>query len=206
MKTRTSAVALVGLLALAACGAPAVPAVPAAQGSTRPASAAAAAPVAGDAAALLAQFGLAGKNAQQVVESLDQDPRKRPLPLRASVRPDRLVLSDGTSEASLPLTGERSFYLSVAPYVTRTHDCFNHSLATCQGELAGRPVRVTITDSAGAVLVDADRTTYANGFVAFWLPRNVSGTITVTADGRTGTVPFATKADSATCITTLKLT
>ena len=59
---------------------------------------------------------------------------------------------------------------------------------------------------AGVALVDAERTTYTNGFVSFWLPRNITGTITVAADGRTGSVPFATNSDSPTCLTTLKMT
>ena len=140
----------------------------------------------------------------RVVEALDQDPRPRPLPLRASVRAREVILNEGGTEAALPLTSDR-FYLSVAPYRTRTHECYFHNLGTCQGELSGKPVHVTITDSAGQRLVDADATTYANGFVAFWIPQNTTGTVTVTADGLTGTVPFDSGADGATCLTTLKL-
>lgn len=173
--------------------------------TTTPGKPAAATPTPGDATALLARNGLAGKTPEQVIEALDQDPRPRPLPLRASVRSNELILTEGTTEARLPLTTDR-FYLSVAPYATRTHECYFHNLGTCQGELAGKPVHVTITDAAGQQLVDADATTYANGFVAFWIPRNTSGTITVTADGKTGTTPFDSKADGATCVTTLRLT
>lgn len=173
-------------------------------GSTSPVTASS--PALGEANELLARHDLAGKSAQEVVEALDQDPRTRPLPLRASVRADQVILSDETSEASLPLNGDKPFYLAIAPFLIKTHECFHHSLATCQGELAGKPVQVRIIDSAGAVLVDENRTTYTNGFVSFWLPRNISGTVTVTADGKTGSIPFATNSDSPTCLTTLKMT
>lgn len=193
-----------GLIALSGCSAaPAAPAptTPAA----RPTTAAPAATTSADAAAVLASVGLTGLTGRQAVEKLDQDPTKRPLAFRASVRPDRLILNDGTREASLPLSGENSFYLSIAPYAARTHECFFHSLATCQGELVSKPVHVRIVDAAGTVLVDADATTYANGFVGFWLPANITGKVTVTTEGRTGTVPFATGPQDPTCLTTLKI-
>lgn len=151
---------------------------------------------------MLAAHDLSGLTAEQVVERLDADPRARPLPLRGSVRPSEVILSDGKTETTLPI-GEK-FYLSIAPYVKDTHNCFNHNVGTCKGEMAKQTVRVTIT-SGSETLVDKDVETYANGFVGFWLPRNIEGTVTVTADGKKGSVPFATRADSATCLTTLKL-
>lgn len=201
MNPRLCALTLVAVFTLAGCSAPTTP-----QTASGPSAAAGATPTDGNAEQqLLSRLNLAGKTPQQIIEALDRDPRPRPLPLRASVRPDTLILSDGSTEATLPLTGDRSFYLSIAPYATKTHECYNHSLATCQGELVSEPVTVKITDGAGAVLVDATTTTYANGFVAFWLPRDITGTVTITADGKTGSVPIATRADSPTCLTTLKL-
>lgn len=98
------------------------------------------------------------------------------------------------------------FYLSIAPYLTHTHDCHFHNLGTCQGELAGKAVHVKVTDSDGTVLVYQAATTYANGFVAFWVPKGRTGTIEVTADGKSGQVPFDSGTEGATCVTTLKLT
>lgn len=189
LKTALAAVALAGLLA--GC-------------TPTPAAAPASAPsaVAGD---WLAAHDLAGTPAEDIVAALDRDPRPRPLPVRGSVTSDRLILSDGANETTLPLDGDR-FYLSIAPYVTRTHECFNHNLGTCQGELTGEDVKVTITDDAGAILVDSDVTTYANGFVGFWLPRDITGTVRVQQGDRVGEVPIATASDSPTCLTTLQLT
>lgn len=197
MKKTVVAAALVALLATSGCSQPTTPAAPGPAAST-----AASAATSDD---VLASLGLAGLDGRQIVEKLDQDSTPRPLPMKASVRSDRVVVGNGKAEVGVPITGDDGFYLSIAPYATRTHECYFHSLATCKGELTGRSVHVTITDSTGRKLVDADATTYANGFVGFWLPRGIKGTVTVTTDGRTGTVPFATGPEDATCLTTLKV-
>ncbi|MFC4059010.1 CueP family metal-binding protein [Planomonospora corallina] len=155
---------------------------------------------------LLAAYGLDGRSAEEVIDHLDRlSLPERPTGLRASVRPGELVVSGGAQEFSLPIPGDR-FYLSVAPYVDRTHECFHHSLTTCKGELAAQDVQVKIVDETdGRVLVDETRTTFANGFTGFWLPRGIEGTLTVTYDGRTGEAEITTGDDAPTCLTTLRL-
>jgi len=96
--------------------------------------------------------------------------------------------------------------VSIAPYIETTHECYFHSLATCQGELVDEPVDVRITDADGAVLVEESATTYANGFVGYWLPEDVEGTIEITQGDLSGNVPFSTTEGSPTCVTTLQLT
>lgn len=159
---------------------------------------------AGASSDLLERFGLASMSTAEIVETLDQSDEARPTELIGSVRPDQLLLAAGDEQLALDMPDDR-FYLSIAPYLTRTHDCFFHNTGTCQGELANADVHVTITADDGSVLVDQDATTYANGFVAFWVPAGSSGTITVSQDGKSGSVPFATGDQDATCITTLKL-
>ena len=194
MKKSLAALALAALVALTGCSAqPAAPSNP---------SAPAAAPANQD---VLASVGLAGLDGRQIVEKLDQDPAARPLNMKASVRPDHVVIGSAAGEVNVPIEGEDSFYLSIAPYATQTHECYFHSLATCRGEMVSAPVTVKIVDDAGTVLVDEQATTYANGFVGFWLPKDIKGTVTVTADGRTGSVPFATGPEDATCLTTLQV-
>ncbi len=160
--------------------------------------------VTGDAEAILSAHGLSGKSPREVVEALDQDPAARPLSLMASVRYDEVTLDDGATQATLPLDGDE-FYISVAPYENRTHDCYFHSLGTCQGELTDTDVHVTVVSDDGETLVDEDATTYANGFVGFWVPKDIKGTVTVTKDGTTGEVEFSSDEEGATCITTLQL-
>ena len=93
----------------------------------------------------------------------------------------------------------------MAPYENRTHDCYFHSLGTCQGELTNTDVHVTVVSEDGETLLDKDATTYANGFFGFWVPKDVKGTVTVTTEGKTGAVKFSSDAEGATCITTLQL-
>jgi hypothetical protein len=160
----------------------------------------------GAAEPLLARFGLAGKSVVDVIGQLDQlDLPKRPADLKASVRPNELIVSSGDQKYSLTVPADQ-FYLSVAPYVDHTHDCFYHSLTTCKGELGGAQVQVRIVDSNNKVLIDEPRTTYANGFVGFWLPRNIEGTLQIGYAGKAAESRFSTNAEAPTCLTNLKLT
>ncbi len=181
------ALALVAVLAVAGCASPATPQSP---------------------ADILAEFGVAGLDGRQIVDRLDRTPiEERRADLRASVRPGELLLSragaDETTPVKLP---EGLFYLSIAPYVDQTHDCFFHSLTTCRGELAGEQVHVAITDrDTGAVLVDTVTETFANGFIGFWLPSDVEATIGVEHEGRLARADISTGPDDPTCLTTLHL-
>lgn len=164
-------------------------------------------PAAGSADALVAAEGFAGLSGRDVVDRLEAVPvADRDAGLLASVRPDALLLTgeDG-AEASLPLPDD-AFYLSVAPYVDQTHECFFHSLTTCLGELRDEEVAVTVVDADGAVLVDETVRTQDNGFIGLWLPRGLEGaTLTVEHDGRSVTTPVGTGAQDPTCLTTLQL-
>lgn len=155
---------------------------------------------------LLESLGVDGLSGRQIVDHLERVAgAERRSEIIASVRTDELVVSDGTRDVVVPLP-EDVFYVSVAPYVSATHDCFYHSLTTCQGELSNEPVDVTITSSTGEVLHDGQVTTFDNGFVGFWLPRGAEGTIELDHEGRTGTHTFSTDADAPTCVTTAQLT
>lgn len=143
----------------------------------------------------------------ELVDRLDQMPRAdRPEALMASVRADEVLLTDVSTgeEATLDLP-EDEFYLSFAPYVTTTHDCYYHSLTTCTGELVNEEVDVTIVTDGGEVLVDDTLTMFDNGFVGVWLPADIEATLTVQYDGKTGTAEIGTGEDDPTCLTTLQL-
>lgn len=162
------------------------------------------APAAAD--GVLAEWGLDGMTTVEVIDHLERlSPGERPTDLMASVRPGDLMVSAGTKEVSLDVPDDR-FYLSVAPYVDQTHECFYHSLTTCLGELDAAEVQVQVVDETNdEVLVDETRTTFDNGFIGFWLPRDIEGTLRVTYDGKVGTTAFTTDEDAPTCLTTLQL-
>ena len=198
MKKFLPALAAIGALTLAGCTA--TGAGPA--GSTGSTSPAATAPAEID--AVLASAGLEGQDAEQVVAALEASTDDRTAGPVGSVRYDHVLLTGSAGEAAMPLPDDL-FYLSIAPYVERTHDCFYHNLATCQGELAGESVHVTVTDEAGATVVDQDVTLQANGFTGLWLPRDTTGELTVTYEDKRATTPIATGPEDPTCLTTLRL-
>ena len=154
----------------------------------------------------LAEYDLAGMDAVEVIDRLDRLPvSQRPENLMASVRNEEIVLTDGTQEVAMDLPEDRS-YVSIAPFVEETHDCFYHSLTTCLGEMSQEPVDVTITDAATEeTVVEESTTTFDNGFIGFWVPFDISGTIEVSAAGKTGSTEFSSSDDSATCVTDLQL-
>ncbi|WP_176554619.1 CueP family metal-binding protein [Georgenia sp. 311] len=191
-RIRPAAAAAALLLLLTACS-------PADDASPEDAPATATAP-------LLSEHGLDGMSGKEMVDHLDRlGGADRPADLMASVRAEELVLGDGTDEITVELPAEE-FYVSFAPYVEATHECYFHSLTSCQGELVEEDIEVTLTSSDGEVLVEETVTTFANGFAGYWLPRGFEGTLEVSHDGLTGQVPIATGAEDPTCITTLQLT
>lgn len=185
---RLSAVLAVSALALAGCTATPSPTDTAA-----------------DEVGLLAAADLTGRDVTGIIDHLDVVPVDvRRQDLTAIVRPDQLILSTPDKEMSLAMP-EDSVYISIAPFVTHTHECVYHSLTTCLGEMRNTDIEVTITDDTGAVLVEETTTTFDNGFIGYWLPRDTSGTITITHGDFTGSSAFSTGADAVTCITDLHL-
>jgi hypothetical protein len=160
---------------------------------------------AADTGTFLEEHGLSGDAVKLINELEKLGGEDRPTQFTASVRPDELLLSDGNDEVSMPLPDDQ-FYLSIAPYADKTHDCYFHSLTTCQGELTEKDVHVKIVDKeTGDILVDEQQVTNPNGFVGFWLPKDVDGTVSVSHADRTAQQEFSTKDGDATCMTTLKL-
>lgn len=194
LRARLALLALAAALTLTGCSALSAPS-PVPPASTDPVS------------ALLDDHELSGLDAREIIERLEATPvADRPTDLIASVRPAELLLAsvDG-DELAMPLPDGR-FYLSIAPYLQQSHDCFFHSLTTCLGELRDSAVDVFIVDAAGVVLVDETVQTNDNGFVGFWLPSGIDAELTVRYDGKAITLPVSTGEEAPTCLTTLQLT
>lgn len=111
---------------------------------------------------------------------------------------------EGDESVAVPLPKDE-FYLSIAPYVNTTHPCSNHNLITCKGELANKAVHVKVVDEKGTAIVDKDISTFSNGFLDLWVPRNQKLAVTVTYDGKSVTEIVGTSATDRTCIATMKL-
>ena len=154
------------------------------------------------------EFGLAGLDAREVIEKLDTTTlADRPEGLQASIRPDELVLVGASGQDEVLPMPDDEMYIAFAPYVNQTHECTFHAPNSCVGEMQDAAIEVTVTDKAsGEVYVDERTVTYDNGFIGYWLPRDVDATIAVAADGKTGSVDITTRgADAPTCITTLRI-
>lgn len=151
-------------------------------------------------------LGSVGTDARAVIDRLDATRvEDRPEGVVASVRPGELVVQDAAGERSLPMPADL-FYLSVAPYVDGTHECFFHSLTTCLGELRNTDVEISVVDAAtGETVMSQSARTFDNGFVGLWLPAGIDAVLTITAEGRSATAEISTHADDPTCLTTLQL-
>lgn len=125
-------------------------------------------------------------------------------PQNASVRTHEILFVDANGKEGSIEIGEM-FYVSIAPYVNQTHECFYHNLVTCQGELVEENIHVRVTDQDGTVLIDENGKTYANGFYGLWLPRDINATLSVTYGDLSLEQPITTHQDSATCLTDLQL-
>lgn len=194
-RSTLTAAALLGAALLAGCSGPNN------TESTQPSAA-------DGAQATLAEHDLDGLTGQEVVDTLETtEVSERPTDLMASVQPNSVVLTDATgAETELELQDDQT-YVSVAPYVSQTHECFYHSLTTCLGELQNTEVEVTITNDAdGSVLAEGPVTTEDNGFVGFWLPSDIDATMTIVDGERSNTSQISTGAEDPTCITTAQLT
>lgn len=199
-KTAASLAALTLLLSLTACTA---------AGGEDDASTdtGASAGLGAEADAILANYDIqAPASTTELIDQLQAQPlAERPNGLMASVRVDELLLSSGDREVSLPLP-EDEFRLSIAPYLTDTHECFYHSLTTCVGELRDEDFHVTITDEATAkVLFDSDITTFENGFFDVTLPAGLDITVLIDDGERSVELPLGTQAEDPTCVTTSQL-
>ena len=105
-------------------------------------------------------------SAREMIEAMEASDETYDLQLASLTAKSLLVIDKDDKEFSIPVGNE--FYLSLAPYINMSHECYNHSLLTCQGELVNEKVRITITDSRGTTLVDEEtKTKWVNLFKKF---------------------------------------
>ena len=162
-------------------------------------------PVSQSNTAFLEKYGLNGLSVEEIVQKLDSSISDAS-GLRASITSDYLILSDASDEVRVALPKDK-FYLSFAPYIDQSHDCYFHSLTTCTAELGNKKFDVTVTDAAtGETIVDETLTSFDNGFIGLWLPKGIEAELSVQYEGKSASAGISTISDDdATCLTTLQL-
>lgn len=123
----------------------------------------------------------------------------------ASITSHELIVTDSNKEETSYELPEEEFFVSIAPFIETTHECAIHSLTGCQGELVEKEFDVYIQDEAGDVVVDETMTSFANGFIDLWLPRDKTYTVKIGYDGKTAESKLSTYKGDNTCVTTMQL-
>ncbi|MGF7047270.1 hypothetical protein J2T13_001775 [Paenibacillus sp. DS2015] len=123
----------------------------------------------------------------------------------ASITSEQLIVTNGDVNKLTYDLPENEFFLSIAPYVEKTHPCTIHSLTGCQGELMKEEFSVYIADKEGTVILDETMKSQSNGFIDLWLPRDQTYHITIKHDGKKAESEISTFQIDNTCIATMQL-
>ncbi len=73
------------------------------------------------------------------------------------------------------------------------------------GELDNQTFDIVLTTVDGDVVFEGEKTTYNNGFMGFWLPRDTQYIISIDYGDKSGVFTLETYDDSYTCITSFQL-
>ncbi|MBC5638089.1 CueP family metal-binding protein [Ornithinibacillus sp. BX22] len=123
----------------------------------------------------------------------------------ASINSQELIVTDHNQKKETYPLPEDEFFVSIAPFEESTHECAIHSLTSCQGELVEKEFNVYIEDEEGNVVVDDTFTSFANGFIDLWLPRDRTYQVKIEYDGKAAESTISTFDGDNTCITTMQL-
>lgn len=115
-----------------------------------------------------------------------------------------IVTTEDNSELIYDLPKDE-FFVSIAPFISQTHECTVHSLTGCQGEIIHQNMDVYIEDMNGDIIVDEQMNSRANGFLDLWLPRDQTFNVKITFDGKQTESEISTFKNDGTCITTMQL-
>jgi len=74
-------------------------------------------------------------------------------------------------------------YISFAPYIGLTHECYIHSLTGCQGELLMEDVYIEIYDESGEKIFSDTLNTGEDGFIGLFLESNKVYNVKVESSG-----------------------
>src|SRR5699024_10424825 len=123
----------------------------------------------------------------------------------ASITSSELIVTDENEEETTYDLAEDEFFVSIAPFVSETHECTIHSLTGCQRERVNEDSDIHIENSSGDVILDETKEIEANGFVDIWLPKEDTYDVTIIQDGKETTTEISTFDGDKTCITDMQL-
>ncbi|MBW4084554.1 CueP family metal-binding protein [Paenibacillus sp. S150] len=123
----------------------------------------------------------------------------------ASISSTQLIVKDNAQTTTYALPTDE-FFVSIAPYVDKTHPCATHSLTGCQGEMVEEEFSITVKDPDGKLVMDNETVkSQPNGFIDLWLPRDQTYQVTIEQAGKKAESEISTFEANDTCITTMQL-
>jgi hypothetical protein len=125
--------------------------------------------------------------------------------LSASITSEQLIITNNNEKKITYELPKDEFFVSIAPYIEKTHPCEIHSLTGCQGELVGQEFDVLITDQEDNVVIDEKIKSRTNGFIDLWLPRNKTYNVSIQYNGKKAEAEIATFEKNNTCVTSMQL-
>ncbi|MFK5883520.1 MAG: CueP family metal-binding protein [Candidatus Izemoplasma sp.] len=153
---------------------------------------------------ILVELGLGGLTAKEILNGIASN-EITISNYTISVTDDVLLINYDNKNISLEMPKDE-FYISVAPYIDMTHECFFHSPTECRAELSNESFYITLIDLEGNIVLDSYYESLNNGFIDFWLPRDIEGVLSITYGDLTSVKMISTFSGDATCETTFKLT
>lgn len=104
----------------------------------------------------------------------------------------------------IPLQDE--FFVSIAPYQKKTHECSYHVPTGCTGEMMGKKIQLKIIDQkTNEVIKDEQIEVQKDGFVDLWLPKDKEFLVEFDYKGKKASQLIPTGKNDLTCITTMQL-
>lgn len=124
----------------------------------------------------------------------------------ASISSTQLIVKEADGKSASYSLPEDEFFVSIAPYVNKTHPCAIHSLTGCQGEMTEEEFSVSVQDAEGNQVMDKQTVkSQPNGFIDLWLPRDKTYNVTIEQDGKKAESEISTFEQNDTCVTTMQL-
>ena len=152
---------------------------------------------------VLEDLGLNGMDAKDILNALATNTVDAS-EFSVSVNDKYLTLKTSNDEVVLDMPSDE-YYLSIAPYITMTHECMFHSATGCQGELDHEQFHIYFEDDEGNIIINQMFESSDNGFIDLWLPRNIEGMMVITFNDLEVEREISTYQGDKTCETTMQL-